>query len=233
MGSARAVRRSFTWGKCARTAAAMLLLAPVAQAAAAQDNDPTGFEATVVAGAGTFAGATSWAPGERFASVGLHGFLAYRFSRPVDLGVHVFNQWLAVKGLSEGSSAVTFAASGGLLLRFHPLSLLQINRVDLSLGVGFDFFEYGRQTTRGDDAGPTGLRTDAVSGVAIPVVLGLDLFVTRAVALGAIALWSPWWRSEACSAEGATAMACADAVSPPSHYLFVGLGLRLHLRFAE
>lgn len=217
----------------ARTAFAVVLLATAAQAAPTSERDATGFEASIVVGPGTFAGATAWAPGERTASVGVHGFLAYRFSGPVDLGVHVFNQWLAVRGLSAGSTAVTWAAAGGLMMRVHPLSLLHITRVDLSLGVGLDFFQYARQTTQGDDAGPSGLQTDAVSGAAVPVVLGLDLVVTRLFAVGVIALWSPWWHTEACSSQGTAAAACEGRVSPPVHYLFLGLGVRLHLRFAE
>lgn len=196
---------------------------------AGAQTEPQAFEASVVIGGGGFTRA-AWAAGARRPSAAVHGVISYRVAVPIDLGIHVFNQWLAVTGLPEGVSASALAAAGGFIARFHPLALLGIARVDLSIGAGVDFFAYGRQTTQEADQPP---QTVSSPGVALPVALGLDLFVNRIVALGAFVLWSPWWQTETCASSGAGAQACERAGSGADHYLFAGVTVRLHLRFAE
>src|SRR5204863_6770218 len=111
---------SMSW-RCTVTAVAVAL----ASSAMAQASR-TGLEPTIVVGAGGFvptAQTASWAVGDRNPFVAVHALLAYRVFPPIDLGLHVAHQWLSVSGLPQGASAYASAAEGGMVMRFHPLSL--------------------------------------------------------------------------------------------------------------
>ena len=73
---------------------------------------------------------------------------------------------------------------------------------------------------------------DTVPGVALPVWLGFDV-VFGDLAVGLAAVWTPWWRVEDCHAEGTGEPACQRHTKGLEHYLFLGVGLRLHLEFVE
>lgn len=213
-----------------RAAATCFVLASSALA-----EDHTGFEPTVLVGAGGFAPSgfmSSWAEGERKPSVAIHALLVYRVFSPIDIGVHVGHQWLSVTGLPDGASAYSSAAGGGMVVRFHPLSLFQVEWIDPSIGLGADMFAYSRQATRL----PPDLdmeNRNAISGAALPLVGGLDFVVAKGLALSAVAMWSPWWLAESCSSQGTALPACQRTAGTPESYFFVGLGLRLHLRFVS
>jgi hypothetical protein len=194
----------------------------------------TGFEPTVVVGAGGFVRTqqtAAWALGQRNPSVAIHALLAYRVFPPIDLGLHVSHQWLNVTGLPDGASAYASAAGGGMMARFHPLSLGNIEWIDPSIGIGADMFAYSRQATRLTIPAESELR-DAVSGASLLLHAGLDVLITEGLALSGFAIWSPWWLAETCSSQGTGLPAC-QPTPDTAYYYFVGLGLRLHLRFVE
>ena len=215
-----------------RAAALGLVLSSTALA---EDQSRTGFEPTLLVGAGGFAPSafmSSWAEGERTPHVAIHALLVYRVFRPFDIGLHVAHQWLNVTGLPDGASAYSSAAGGGMMVRFHPLSLLNVDWIDPSIGLGADMFAYSRQATRLPPDVDTE-RRNAISGAALPLVGSLDVVVTEGLALSACAMWSPWWLAESCSSQGTALPACQAASGAPQHYFFAGLGLRLHLRFVS
>ncbi|HEY8211847.1 MAG TPA: hypothetical protein VIG99_30405 [Myxococcaceae bacterium] len=207
----------------------------LASTALAEDQSHIGFEPTVLVGAGGFAPSafmSSWAQGERKPSVAIHALLVYRVFRPFDIGLHVAHQWLNVTGLPDGASAYSSAAGGGMIVRFHPLSLAHIEWIDPSIGLGADMFAYSRQATQLPPDLDTEVRS-AISGAALPLVAGLDVMVTEGFALSASAMWSPWFLAESCASQGTALPACQATSGAPEHYFFVGLGLRLHLRFVS
>lgn len=215
---------SISW----RGTAISVLLASSALAQTGQ----TGFEASVVVGGGGFAPdpQLAWA-GERNPSVAIHAVLAYRIFPPIDLGLHVAHQWLRVSGLPQGASAYASAAGGGMVMQFHPLSLAGIDWLDPSIGVGADMFAYSRQATRLTIPVESEVR-DAVSGASVLLVAGLSYALSKGLALTGSAIWSPWWLAESCSSQGTALPTCQPNAGTASYY-FVGLGLRLHLRFVE
>ena len=209
------------------------LSALLASSALAQTSG-TGFEPSVVVGVGGFAPTrlqSSWATGQRNPSVAIHALLAYRVLRPVDIGLHVAHQWLDVDDLPDGASAYASAAGGGLALRFHPLALANIDWIDPSIGVGADMFVYSRQATRLPASEDGDLR-DAISGASALLIAGLDVSIVEGLALSGSAIWAPWWLAESCSSEGTSVPLCQPNAGI-IHYFFVGIGLRLHLRFVE
>ena len=211
------------------------LLGANALAQSKPEADTNYFVTSVVVGPGGFVRKLPWAPGERSFSAGLHALIAYRVLSVFDVGIHLSNQWLRVDGLSPGASAFAWTTAGGVAMRFHPLRMLDIVRVDPSVGVGVDFFAYGRQTTTwpaADGREPT-VQDDAVPGASLPVSVGLDIAVTKGFALGLLGIWGPWWHTEACSSSGLGASTCEARTTLPEHYFFVGLGCRLNLRFVE
>jgi hypothetical protein len=194
----------------------------------------TGLEPTISVGTGGFfpsQSISSLAMGQRDPFVAIHVLLLYRVFPPIDLGLHSAHQWLAVSGLPAGASAYSSAAGGGMMTRFHPLSLANISWIDPSIGVGVDMFAYSRQTTRLTVPVVDEIR-NAISGVALPLVLGLDFMVLDSLALSGTAMWGPWWFAEACSSQGTGLPACAPTTGT-SYYYYLGLGLRLHLQFVE
>jgi hypothetical protein len=74
---------------------------------------------------------------------------------------------------------------------------------------------------------------NAVSGAALPLILGLDFMVLDGLALSGTAMWGPWWFAESCASQGTGLPACQPMTGTPAFYYFLGLGLRLHLRFVE
>lgn len=199
--------------------------------------DPFGFEPSIHVGVGTFPShltfdeTSAWAPGTRNAAGGVHLDLAYRFGRPVDLGLHVFHQWLVVRGV-DGDSEAT-ASGAGVLARLHPLTALWPRLpIDLSFGVGLDLFASARQTTETRTASGTTEERASIPGFAMPVWLGLDV-VLGDVALGLVAIWTLWWRNEECASVGTGLPACHRVSSAPIQYLFLGAGLRVHLEFVQ
>lgn len=193
----------------------------------------TGFEPTIVVGTGGFTSSQQLASavGQRNPSVAVHALLAYRVIPLIDLGLHVAHQWLNVSDLPQGASAYASAAGGGMVARFHPLSLLNLEWIDPSIGVGADMFAYSRQATRLTIPVESELR-DAVSGASLLLVAGLDLPIASGLALSGSAIWSPWWLAESCSSQGTGLPTCQPAAGT-AYYYFIGLGLRLHLRFVE
>jgi hypothetical protein len=212
---------------------AITLSVVLASSALAEEQSRTGLEPTVLVGAGGFASSpflSGWADGKRDPFVAIHALLVYRVFPPIDAGIHVAHQWLNVTGLPDGASAYASAAGGGMVVRFHPLSLANIQWIDPSIGVGVDMFAYSRQATRLPPDVDTEVRR-AITGAALPFVGALDVVVAKGLALSACAMWSPWWFAESCSSEGTALPACQPAPGGPEYYFFVGLGLRLHLRF--
>ena len=219
----------------------VVLLAWLSQAsiASAEPRQRVGFEPSAHVGVGTFPshltfdGAPAWAPGRRNATVGVHLDLAYRFAPLIDVGLHVFHQWLVVDGLDAGSDATATASGAGTLVRLHPLTALWARLpIDLSLGVGFDFFASARQTTESRSGATTTESRAAIPGVSVPVWVGLDV-VLGAAALGVVAIWAPWWRIEECTSMATGVPECRRESSAPTAYLFLGLGFRLHLEFVQ
>jgi hypothetical protein len=214
-----------------RGAAISMLLASGAMAQTSR----TGFEPAAFVGIGGFVPTpqlASWTIGQRNPSVALHALLAYRVVPAIDLGLHVAHQWLAVSDLpQEADSAYASAAGGGLAMRFHPLSLTKADWIDPSIGVGVDLFAYSRQATRITTPEESEVR-DAISGASALLIAGLDVAIANGLALSGCAIYSPWWLAESCSSQGTGLPACQPATGT-AHYYFVGLGLRLHLRFVE
>lgn len=214
-----------------RSAVVSTLLASCAMAQTSR----TGLEPTVLVGTGGFVPSpqvSSWAMGERNPSVAIQALLVYRVFPPIDLGLHVSHQWLHVSGLPDGASAYASAAGGGLVVRFHPLSLANIDWIDPSVGVGVDMFVYSRQATRLTSPVDVELR-NAVSGASLPLMASLDIEVTKGLALSGSAMWGPWWLAESCSSQGTGLPACQATAGALVYYYFLGLGLRLHLRFVK
>jgi hypothetical protein len=220
------------------TCAAWILLA--GGAASAEDRagrSHSGFAPSIAVGVGGFArqlrfeGTPDWAPGRRTPAGAVHIQLAYRFGPPLDLGLHIAHQWLGQEGLDAQSSAFATASSAGILARLHPLTMLwPSSPLDLSLGVGFDFFASARQTTTTDVAGMSVESRQAVPGFALPLWLGLDLLLGLA-SVGVAAIYAPWWSSEVCTGVGTGLPACEKRSAPPEHYFFLGISLGLNLEF--
>ena len=213
----------------------VLLSVVLGSSAFAEDQSRTGLQPAVFVGGGGFVPSsfmTNWAAARRDPSVAIHALIVYRVFPSVDAGVHLAHQWLKVTGLPEGGTAYASAAGSGLVVRFHPLSLANIEWIDPSIGFGFDMFAYSRQSTR------LPLDTDsdqrnAISGAALPFIAALDLVLVKGLALSAIGMWSPWWFAENCSSQGTAIPVCQPSPAGPEQYLFFGLGLRLHLQFVS
>lgn len=215
--------------------------------ARAEPSSFAGFEPSLHVGLGGFAGELAlesgpveeslgragWAAGRRRPSVGAHLVLAYRFGALLAAGLHVYHQWLDVGGLPNGTDGTATSPGAGLLVRVHPLAALWPRLpIDLSVGVGFDFIVYARQATEdGSDPDSIEVRNTA-TGVAMPVLLGLDVVVGD-IAFGVMGMWSPWWRLEECRAEGTGDPSCERETSGFEQYLFIGAGARLHLEFVR
>ena len=218
---------------------ATLSFSTVAAAAESPSEDYAGFEPSIHIGVGgfardlTFEGAVEPFPGRRTPAVGAHLNLAYRFSPLFDLGLHVGHQWLSVDGLAPGTDATATAVTAGLLARLHPIvALLPGFPIDVSVGAGFDFYAGARQTTKPSAGSMEAESRHAAPGFALPVWLGIDV-VFGDLALGVVGIWSPWWLSESCSGVGDGLPDCQQETSSPEHYLFIGLGVRLHLEFVR
>ena len=220
------------WG-----AVAVLVSIANGSTAAADAPRDVGFEPSVHVGVGTFPshlifdGSPAWAPGRRNAAAGVHLDLAYRFAPLVDGGLHVFHQWLVVDGVDANSEST--ASGAGILGRLHPLTALWPRfPLDLSLGIGLDFFASARQTTEPRPPSTTPESRQSVPGFAMPVWLGLDVLIGD-VAVGLVGIWTLWWRVEECSSVGTGLPECRRVSSAPIQYLFLGLGVRLHLEFVQ
>src|SRR4051812_34788980 len=115
---------------------ALSLCVVLASSAYADDAGRTGLEPSVFVGGGGFARSPfldGWANGQRNPSVAFHALIVYRVFPSLDAGVHLVHQWLNVGGLSDGASAYASAAGGGMVVRFHPLSLANIEWIDPSI----------------------------------------------------------------------------------------------------
>ncbi|MBI3183748.1 MAG: hypothetical protein HYZ28_16550 [Myxococcales bacterium] len=216
-------------------AGAIVVAAPLALAEPVHEQDVTGFDPSIIVGWGGFSEGSDpsdfgWAPGERHPSAAIHVVATYRLFRPLDLGLHVVHQWLGTRGLPEGTTAYASAAAGGLIARVHPLSIWRLDTLDLSLGAGLDLFAYVRQDTRAAEIDAT-VQRDAVTGAALPLIAGLDVFVGRTVAVGATAIWGPWWRVESCASQGNGPTSCQRVAAPTQQYFFLGVSCRLHVQF--
>jgi len=200
-----------------------------------------GFEPSIYVGVGGYANqlrfaGDRWASGELEPSVGLHADLAYRIIPPLDLGLHVFHQWIATDNAGAGVSARATAPGAGILGRVHPLAILAPHLpIDVTLGTGFDFSAAARQRRETTTGAVTTESHAAVTGFAVPFWLSFDVFVARTIALGLVGIWSPWFRVEECRHEGASGLSAQCQREPLSSdkYLFFGLGARFHLDFVH
>ena len=198
------------------------------------EKDATGVEPCLLGGFGGViaAGAPPLSIGDRAPSFALQGLVGYRLFAPLDVGLHVFHQWQEVVGLPAGASAYSSAAGGGAFARIHPLAIFSdVTWIDPSVGAGFDLFAYERQDTR--FAGASRSLRSARSGAALPVIAAVDVPIFEALSVSGVGIWGPWWNGETCASQGNGVPACGPTTEPATSYFFVGVGLRLHLRFVD
>ena len=216
-----------------------------AQPERADPNRPThhdqGFEPSIYVGVGGYSNqlrftGKPWATGDLEPSVGVHADLAYRIVPIFDLGLHVFHQWIDATNLQENVEVRTTAPGAGILGRVHPLAVLAPRLpLDIALGTGFDVSAAARQKKETKTATVTIEEHSAVTGFAVPFWLSMDVFVLKNLALGMLAMWSPWFRVEECRYAGSSGVStdCRREPTASDRYVFFGVGARIHLEFVK
>ena len=122
----------------------------------------------------------------------------YRIVPLLSVGLHGGYQILPPHGTGFLSSSGGVGMLGAHL-RIHPLGLIPslpiLDRIDLHVGVGFDPYVSGWQTTQ--------LFADvnahaSWSAVGVPITVGLDLYLLGPLGLSVLGGYSPWWATSSC-----------------------------------
>jgi hypothetical protein len=199
----------------------------------------TGLEGSFHIGYGTFTNSarfcvsgTMCGSGPLDGSVGLEFLVGYRIVPAITAGVHFGYQFLSRSAALNGFNASGAATGLGVYAQLHLIELLPavsgpLARLDVAVGLGFDFYTHGWLWV---GSSPNNVTTDA-SGVAVPFMLTADFAVVDFLSVGILAIAAPAAVYNECSTTtlGAFSSTTCDGRGRDAEgYFFIGAGVRGH-----
>lgn len=169
-------------------------------------------------------------PGLLSGSAGMQLHVGYRIIPVLSAGLHV--GWNYLSANSSGSTTAGGSATGvGLYARLHLLAFMHhhdratAGTPDLFFGAGIDLFasvDAWTHTTSILGAFDTSVFSQ---GIAVPLQLGFDYWITDGVAVGLLGLLAPWTAPTVCLRLNNGSSSCDPRDRQNEVFFFVGAGL--------
>ncbi len=180
--------------------------------------------------------------GSLHGSFGMQFHVGYRIIPVLSAGLHV--GWNYLSANSGGATAAGGGATGvGLYARLHILAFMQHRErsmsgtPDLYFGAGLDFFaSVDAWTHTVTNVFGTIVTVDtslATSGIAVPLQLGFDYWVSDHVAVGVLGQLAPWTAPTVCGRVNAGGPNCDTRDRQSEVFYFIGAGVTGHFNLVH